>query len=79
VVYGLFFVLGILLPFLIAPEEVCTSMLPIVVYGGYAGFLVASYMIEIITFYKLKNDLRLENGNPLLTCNIYLFAKQLQG
>lgn len=59
-----YFVLAIVFPFLIppTPEIKCTSMLPIVVFAGYGGFIGISYLVELLIYFSIKSNLKLENG-----------------
>jgi hypothetical protein len=70
-----------ILPFVFAPADTssCSTMLPIVVYAGYCGFMVLSSTIEAVIYFGLKNNLKLSSGSSILSCNRYLLAKQWQG
>lgn len=78
-VYAAYFIFAIVVPFIFAPEvgTECQSMLPLTVYMGYGAFLVVSWVIELITYFNVKNSLKLENGVQTLSCNSYLMVKQL--
>mgnify|MGYP001069921256 CR=1 FL=1 len=80
-VYISYFIFAIVVPFLFAPNvgSECQSMLPLIVYAGYGGFLIISLVIEMITYFNVKSSLKLEGGGSMLSCNSYLMAKQLQG
>ena len=82
----LFFVLGIIIPFIFAVfvssgsngSEGSTMPL-IAVYGAYGGFIALSTLAEGGIPGKLRSTLRPESGATHLICNRYLMIKWCQG
>ena len=80
----LYFVLGIILPFIFAvfvssKSNEGSAMPLIAVYGAYGGFIALSTLAEGGIHFKMRSVLRLESGIPHLICNRYLLMKWCQG
>ena len=74
----LFFILGIVLPFVIdAPSEAgqCSTMSSFAVYGAYGGFMALSTLLEGVIPGAIKSILRPDSGATHLICNRYLLVK----
>ena len=64
IVYILYLLLAMVLPFLIVPEVgKCDSMLPLTVYAGYCLFICVSFVVELTIYIQIKTLLKREDGS----------------